>query len=438
MKLFLYTTSLTNRISYISNLIFRELMGLDLVYVLDRQSFLAQKACKINYSNEILEGTMLSIPQHALLQESTIQPQNIQIFEALELPAFFKIETVQTADLSFDLLAMVFYLVSRYEEYLDFSEDEHGRFPAKESLAFKAGFLEEPLVDQWVMRLKSLLKNKYPSIEFSKRNYQFIASYDIDFAWSYKYKGMFRGIAAYARDLIQLKGANLWKRFKVQIGRSSDPYFVFDYLDDLHQKQRINPHYFFLLGDYGRFDKSNQFTTKAFQQLIRDTAQKYVVGIHPSYASNGDQPCLEKEINRLQSVTQQQVKKSRQHFLKLRFPQTYQSLLNQGIEADYSMGYAAQPGFRASIAQAFFWYDLSKEVTTNLKVHPFQLMDVSLKVYQKMDAEEALNYVRPLIDKTRAVEGCFVSLWHNSSLTEIEGWQGWRSVYEQIVDYAKV
>jgi hypothetical protein len=47
----------------------------------------------------------------------------------------------QIGDLPFDPLAATFYLVSRYEEYLPFIPDEHGRFPAKQSFAFSNGFL---------------------------------------------------------------------------------------------------------------------------------------------------------------------------------------------------------------------------------------------------------------------------------------------------------
>ena len=51
-------------------------------------------------------------------------------------------------------------MLSRYEEYLPHIKDEYGRFEAKESLAFKYGFLEIPIVDKWVQILKiEILKN---------------------------------------------------------------------------------------------------------------------------------------------------------------------------------------------------------------------------------------------------------------------------------------
>ncbi|MFK8104981.1 MAG: polysaccharide deacetylase family protein [Saprospiraceae bacterium] len=436
MKLLLYTPLLTNRIRYVTDLVFKELLGLTLILTTDQNHFLASELPKLNYSREVMAGTMLFLPQGNLLLETKLQTQHIEVYQVQGLPAFFACD-FPMADYNFDVLSLIFYLVTRYEEYLPFASDAHNRFPAKESLAYRAGFLDEPLINHWVAKLKISLTEKYPTLSFVEPKYQFLPSYDIDIAWSYRHKGIYRQLAGYARDLLHFNLSQLQRRIKVQLGMVTDPYFVFDYLNELHQKLGLSPYYFFLLGDYGPFDKSNQITARAFQDLLHTTAKQYRTGIHPSYASHDEPQKLSKEIARLQSATGQPVKNSRQHFLKLRFPESYQALIAEGITADYTMGYAAQTGFRASIAQSFWWYDLSKEASTNLRIFPFQVMDVTLKRYQKLEPAAALRQVQDLIDKTKAVNGVFVSLWHNSSLTEIEGWENWRSVYEEILRRAK-
>ncbi len=134
-------------------------------------------------------------------------------------------------------------------------------------------------------------------------------------------------------------------------------------------------------------------------------------------------------------VAQIPIKISRQHYLKLEFPTTYQRLLQIGIEADYTMGYAEQVGFRASIATPFFWFDLSKNEATRLRVFPFQVMDITLKNYLQLQPEEAIALTRELFEATKSVNGHFISLWHNNSLCEQEGWQGWRKVMEMSCFY---
>lgn len=127
---------------------------------------------------------------------------------------------------------------------------------------------------------------------------------------------------------------------------------------------------------------------------------------------------------------------SRQHFLKLRFPETYRRLLAVGIREDWTMGYAEETGFRASIATPFRWFDVEKNEETPLIIHPFQAMDVTLKQYLQLTPEAATERLRTLIHTTQQVGGTFTTLWHNDNLAEIDDWKGWRAVYEQLLKNA--
>jgi hypothetical protein len=124
---------------------------------------------------------------------------------------------------------------------------------------------------------------------------------------------------------------------------------------------------------------------------------------------------------------------SRQHFLKLRFPETYRRLLDVGIREDWSMGYADETGFRASIATPFPWFDLERNEETPLIIHPFQAMDVTLNQYLKLSPEAALERLKSLINRTKSVGGTFTTLWHNDNLAEMDNWKGWRMVYENLL-----
>jgi hypothetical protein len=127
---------------------------------------------------------------------------------------------------------------------------------------------------------------------------------------------------------------------------------------------------------------------------------------------------------------------SRQHYLMLSFPHTYQQLQKLGIREDYSMGYAANSGFRAGTFTPFRFYDLTTECETTLVIHPFAVMDVTLRHYLKLTPDDALERIKQLIDKVRKVDGTFTSLWHNESLSEHGVWKGWRGIFEGMVEYA--
>lgn len=97
------------------------------------------------------------------------------------------------------------------------------------------------------------------------------------------------------------------------------------------------------------------------------------------------------------------------------------------------MGYAEQPGFRASICTPFYFYDLDSEMTTKLKVIPFAVMEATFKYYLSMSPEEAWEHIFKLMQKVQHVKGTFVSVWHNESMSEQGEWTGWRWLYEQLL-----
>ena len=97
------------------------------------------------------------------------------------------------------------------------------------------------------------------------------------------------------------------------------------------------------------------------------------------------------------------------------------------------MGYAARPGFRAGICSPFYFYDIEKEAVSNLVVCPFAVMDVTLRNYMKADPEQAVEIISRLVSEVKKVNGIFISLWHNESLSENAHWKGWKKVYEQLV-----
>ncbi|WP_315818395.1 DUF7033 domain-containing protein [Paraflavitalea speifideaquila] len=160
----------------------------------DSHAFEQANGPKLNYSSQDLTGHHLSIHPVDLLFESGIRPQTIHCFTTNGQVAFFS----TTGDLPFDIFAASFYLLSRYEEYLPHEKDEYGRYGHTNSLAFREGFLDQPLVNYWLKHFKEVLVQKFPGLLFRKTNFKCILSYDIDIAWSYLHKGFVRTAGALA------------------------------------------------------------------------------------------------------------------------------------------------------------------------------------------------------------------------------------------------
>lgn len=414
----IYIDKIVPRLQYTVNLVFKTVLKVDYVLINDKQMFIQSKLPKISYC-ETKIADEIHFFATSFLFESTIELKTIKPQTIDGLPTFFPHN--KNAILSYDAFAMIFYLVSRYEEYTETQQDKFGRFRATLSLAHRHNFLQLPLVNHLCLKIQALIKTKYPTFEFPKQAFQFLPTYDIDYAWAYLHRNLKRTLGGYARAIFTRNFKEFWERLQVQFGFRTDPFFTFDILDELHKKHQLSPIYFFLIGDYTLFDKNIHHQNKAFRQLIQRISETYKIGIHPSFLSNhpNHPEQLLKEKKRLKEITKQEITHSRQHFLKLEMPRTYQQLLEIGIKKDYTMGYAEQVGFRASIATPYFWYDLANERTTDLLITPFQVMDVTLSQYLKLSPESSLEIIKQLVQNTKAVNGTFSTLWHNNSIDDL-------------------
>jgi len=90
-------------------------------------------------------------------------------------------------------------------------------------------------------------------------------------------------------------------------------------------------------------------------------------------------------------------------------------------------------GFRAGLTVPFSFFDLARNEPTNLRIHPVAVMDVTLKDYGRLNPQQSLEIISQVVQKIRSVNGEFVSLWHNESLSDSGRWKGWRVVYEEML-----
>ena len=427
-----FSPQLTNRLVYVAELVFQDLLGLTIVFTQNENEYSDSALPQIMYGQHPLSNfNEKSLKYLFFKQNHTILLENGLSNEYAHADFSF---IHNTSPFDFDVLATIFLLVTRYEEYVVDPSllDIHNRFSAKISIAQKYDFLQKPIVNQWVMSINKRLNALFPELKMTLPTYRFQPTFDIDMPWKYKHKGFLRTLGGFAKDMIGLNIGELKNRANILRGVKNDPDFTFDFNFEFHKQHRFQPIFFFLLGDYAQFDKNPNVRNKAFQDLIHFISSNYKVGLHPSYRSNSDINILKEEKERFENLTNTPLSKSRQHFLKLRFPETYHNLLSLGVKQDYSMGYADDIGFRASIATPFRWFDLTKNEATDLWIHPFQVMDVTLRDYLKWTPDEAVERVIALIKETKSVGGTFISLWHNGSFSETEGWERWREVYKKI------
>lgn len=429
--LLIYSAVITSRVKYIFDLYFQELLGVEYSFTSLKDEFMDWQGAKINYSPSDF-GSGLFIKSAGLLFENTISYQNIETTDMADSPVFFA-HPDSASVLPFDPFAAAFYLVTRYEEYLTVHTDKYDRFEVSGSIAYRDKFLQTPVVNKWAIQLKEILHNRNPDLIFHLPVYRFIPTIDIDHAYAYKYRKVYRVVGSYCRSFLRWDWKDIILRTEVLLGREQDPYDTYDWLENIHRSYQLKTLYFVLFADYGGDDNNVTIGKKGFQNLLRQLDGRSTIGIHPSLSSSKHSSKLKSEIHHLANVLHREISLSRQHFLKVKLPGTYQELIELGITDDYSMGYASVSGFRAGIVNPFYFFDLVKNKITSLRVHPISVMDVTLNDYYHFTPEKALEKILQTIKAVKSVNGEFISIWHNESLSDKGRWQGWRKVYEEML-----
>lgn len=399
----IFTPHITPRISYTFRVIFERILNSPVHFTTNLDDFSTSSEPKLAYSPQKIE-TPIWIEATPLLFEENIVKQNIIPTEWEETTLFFP---TKNGFFHVDIVAVVFFLISRYEEYYeDNMLDKHGRFQCQNSVAYRLGWHRKLMTHRLSFTIAQAVKVNYPQFGYFSPQYEELSTHDVDIAYQYKGKTWWRWCAAVAKALLQRRFDHAHNFLKAALGKEVvDP---FDHYETENTTRK--PIYFIPVARFSKYDKNISTKSKVFQDLICKLKETSEIGIHPSYYSSEKTSLIEKEKKRLEDVAQLKITKSRQHFLRFRFPDTFQTLIKAGITDDYSLGWHDNAGFRASIAVPYPFFDLKTNEETTLMLHPLVLMD---SVFNKDNIELILNELR---NEVRKMGGVLIILTHNSNV----------------------
>jgi len=324
----IFTSSNVPRLRYVAEIILGDILGLTWELVTDRRKL--GKNPVINYSSENIPGSFKINPD-PLLFEKGVKEREIITYDWNGLPVFF--QTTSDSDLPFDIFAASFFLVTRYEEYLEFEPDEYGRFKASSSVSYKHGFLDLPVVDLWSKEFAKALLRKFQILVFKRNEYKALTTIDFDEPFLYLGKGVFASLGGFIHDVAEGK-KHVSDRYDCVAKGKKDPYDVFDYIFETIEKSNTDVRFFIPTADRSEFDKNPSWKNEKYRILINSIADKLKIGLHPSFRASDDESLLKTEMDRLRSILQKDVHLSRFHFLRILMPDSYRNLINAGINED--------------------------------------------------------------------------------------------------------
>lgn len=342
-----------------------------------------------------------------------------------------------------DLFAGAFFMLTRWEEALETKLDLHNRFPASEASVVKNGFILRPIVDEYSFLLRNwllvlsgaeALAIGY-SIKERTPGYTIIPTCDVDIPYYWRSKPVWKALGGrllkHWNILESTKDLSAYKA--VQSGKERDPYDTFDYLMTLSEKNGTRFQFNFIGGGKTKFEGYYKIDDPHIKALMAEMKSRgHSIGCHPSYDAYTDASLLKEEKRAVEESAGTPINKSRQHYLRFALPETWRNLSDAGIAEDSTLGYAAEPGFRCGTCKPFPVFDIHQREQLPLMERPLLIMDVSFKMYKKQSIEESMALCEKVKAQVKKHNGELVILWHNSNLSEMDGWEGWKEVLESL------
>lgn len=340
-----------------------------------------------------------------------------------------------------DIVASAYFMMARYEEYADTSNDKrdcHGRFIGKESLAHRAGFLDRPIVEEYGRLLRKWLRETGEQIDEPETEISHCyITHDLDMPL---YSKTLRGVLGAARRGNAIEGIR-----NLMAATEKNKYFTFpmlkgecDKLRNAHEG-KVSEIVFVKSTVNGNIEKEDLPTYNLQDRHIKEVIEYlkdngFEIGLHTSYYSGLHPHSAKEEASKLRLETGLDVTKNRYHYLRTLRPQDYQSLVDAGITDDFTLGYADIAGFRTGTCRKYRWINPENgEAAQSLWIHPMIMMDCTVgdKKYMNLSEDKGLDTVKKLIDQTRRHNGEATILFHNNVFCD--GSYDYEKLYKGII-----
>lgn len=339
----------------------------------------------------------------------------------------------------YDILGLTYWMLTRLEEVGRTDLDNHQRFPATSSHAYQHGYLERPIVDEWLDLLGQVIKKQWAGVELKQHEFSMKVSHDVDGPSRYGFcsvKALMRRVAGDVLKRHDFKSAAqapwIWLNSRHRL-HPADPANTFDWIMEQSEEYGLISAFYFICG---RTNPSRDADYEPEHPVIRELMRRihqrgHEVGLHPSYNTYQNPQAIFTEANRLRKVMseegiEQQEFGGRMHYLRWEHPTTMLAWEQAEMTYDSTLSYADRPGFRCGTCFEYPAFDPIRCDALKLKIRPLIAMECSVIAERYMGlgaGEEAFEKLQLLKERCRAVRGCFTLLWHNSQFyTQSERW----------------
>ncbi|HGE72244.1 TPA: hypothetical protein ENX78_15500 [Candidatus Poribacteria bacterium] len=366
-----------------------------------------------------------------------------------EMPRFL----INDRLIGFDLINIVFYLLSRQEEYSYEHKNFKDVFLPTYSTLYENGILQIPIINYYIKFIENYIANLYPVKPKPKwKNnspYAVVLSHDLDslplrditiplhqLLNAFGSRGFINKVSLIKNSLVDMfliPSDSNWQLScwldKEREYNCSSTFFI---AGNTKRRLRSDPYYWL----------SSKIIHNGQKIRLSDLAKSFEdigweIGLHGSYNSYKDENLLRKERDLLVKQTGCNIKGIRHHNLRFDVKETWKIHENLGFTYDTTLGYNEVNGFRAGIAFPFNPYDFHTEREYNLLELPMSIMDGSFfcNYGENIDAQKAILRCKKMINAVEETGGMLVVNFHPNfyQTTLPDSWK----LYKYILDYAR-
>ena len=354
--------------------------------------------------------------------------------------------TASGVALTVDIMGSVFFCVSRMEEIVSTTRDRHDRFPLVASVASGEGFVERPLVDEYVDLLFGAMRILWPGLGRRSTEFRLRLTHDIDRPFSVTGQPAWRIARTLGADLGRRRDPRLALRrvravVDARAGRiDRDPFATFDFLMTASERHGLRSVFYFMTGyDPADEDSRYRLSDARFAPILREIHERgHEIGLHAGYSSHGSAELIRAEAAALVGACQsagfdQPSWGVRQHYLRFANPTTWRHQESAGLSHDSTVGFAERVGFRSGTCREHPVFDLLDRRQLTLRERPLVVMDASLYGYMGLDDEEAARRTSIVVDVCRRHRGDAVVLYHNDTIASARRQAQYRELLEALV-----
>lgn len=347
------------------------------------------------------------------------EPSNANFFQQSEEKIY----------LGLDIFGSAFFMLTCYEECIKPNRDRHDRFPATASLAYQEGFLDRPIINEYLEILWVCLKYLYPQLQRKHREFQLKLTHDVDNPFELHPFSPKQALRKFGGDLLVRHDLTAAVTLAINAGKASlklpyhDRLDTFDWLMDRSEEIGVKSAFYFIAG-HSRSDPRYDINDAKICDLIKKIVSRgHEVGLHPGYDTYLNPDKLLLEANTLRQILQEQLNLElpiggRQHYLRWKATDTWQHWDDAGLVYDSSVGFAEYSGFRSGICYEHSTFNLIKSQPLKLKEYPLIIMEGSIlsTSYMNLNFDEAYQTIIKLKKYCELFNGVFTLLWHNNEL----------------------